>query len=208
MYDVERCKRMTDASTPRRRRRGLSLIEIMSSTAIGLIVVIVTTAFGSVGGKLFLGCVGGANVQRQAMSALQTMAADIRAARGIATGTDLGANPPTLVLQMPAFNADRSLDVPVRNGNTVTYSLSDDRRSLVRSESSVGSRTVAVVDQYGSLGLSYGYTTSDVNGNGTIESNEYVTLIASLNITDRLHSGTSVYDRSFASSQEILLRNR
>lgn len=199
---------MTFSRKHRCGRRGLSLVEVLAASVIGLIIVGVTTAFNGAIGKVFLGCVGGSGAQQEAERALQIMAQDIRASRGLTAGTNLSANPPTLVLQMPAYNADGSLVVPLRSGNTITYAISGNGRRLLRTESGVGTRDVAAVDDYGSLAFTIGYTTSDSNGNGIIEQNEYVTLIPSLSVTNRITSGSSVYDRSFSSSEEIGLRNR
>lgn len=200
--------RVSHARADKRGRRGLSLVEVLAATCIGLIIMAMTTSFNAMSGKLFLGCTGGAGAQHQAERALQIMAADLRAARGIAAGTSLDGTPPTLVLQMPAYNTDGTLAIPVHNGNTVTYSVSTNGRMLIRNESGVGSKNVAVVDQYGSISFAIGYTTRDTNNNGIIELNEYVTLIPSLSVTNKLSAGSSVYDRTFSSSQEIVLRNR
>ena len=191
-----------------RRRRGISLVEIILSAGIGLIVLMPICTFSAASSEIFSGDKAGFGGQQEVVKAMHYFSKDVRAATSLVSGTNLGASKPTLVLQMPAYNTDGSLKVPVTSGHTVTYSISDDGKRFIRTESGVGSSTILEASSTGSFTWAMGYYGLDKNANSAIDLTEYITLIPSLTLKEKVTSGTSAYDKTFKLSEEIMLRNR
>jgi Tfp pilus assembly protein PilW len=188
-------------------RRGATMMEVLIGMSIALVVLTALAMFTNTAGKMFVSCTEGIEGQQQAEKAIQSMSRDIRSAQSVSTTSRLSASPPKLVLQMPAYDANQTLVVPITAGNTVTYTCSTNGKTITRSESNGTTTVVAKARNYGSVQLSIQATGVDANSNGLIEPDEYTALTPKVQLQSRYLSTKKSYDRTYTATEQVMLRN-
>lgn len=199
---------MSESGKRKRGRRGFSQVEILVAGAITVLVAGTVTELGGVSSRLLRGNMTYAEAHAQSEHTLYWMARDIRTARGVPAPSVLTGPAPVLVLQLPRYDATGRLVTPLQDGIRVTYSVSPDRSSIVRTESTGNSRTVAEVTGGGSLSLAYATVTSDANANGVVEQSEYISITPRIRVTVPNGVGIGCENVESRLQQEIKLRNR
>src|SRR5687768_17438599 len=110
--------------------RGATTIEMLMSLSIALLVMTALALFTNTASKMFVRCTEGIEGQQQVQKAMHYLGRDIRAAQSVSATSQLSASPPKLVLQMPAYDANGILVVPITAGNTVTYTCATNGKSV------------------------------------------------------------------------------
>ena len=187
-------------------RRGLTTLELLFTLSIALLVLTALAMFSSTAGKMFVRCTEGIQGQQQVEKAIVNLGRDIRAAQNVTAGTSLSASPPTLVLQLPAYDANGNLSVPVAAGHTVTYTCSSDNKALTRTENG-GTTNVATAKNYGTIHLAITAIGADSDSNGVIDPTEYTALTSTIRLDSQYTSTKTVNDLTYSASEKVVLRN-
>lgn len=191
-------------SSAPRRRRGMTLIEMMIAALIMLWILATLAAFARLNSTIWQRGMLDNNSQGDAQQAIQSMAPDIRAARSVVGALSDASQ---VTLQLPLYDANGDLIIPLQDGDVVSYYLSNTTGTpgltggtiLWKSVNGVPDSAWSLTNGQGrivvspaGLTLSY-YPTADP---------ETVTI----SITTSSSSGSTV--RSFVTSQEVMLRNK
>lgn len=186
-----------------RRRRGMTLIEMLIAALIMLWILATLAAFARLNSTIWQRGMLDSNSQGDAQQAIQSMTPDLRAARRVVGALSDSSQ---VTLQLPAYDVNGDLIIPLLDGNVVSYYLSNTTGTpgsggtiLWKSVNGVPDTAWAlsngqgrIIVSAGGLTLSY-YPTADP---------ETVTVA----ITTSSSAGSTV--RSFVTSQEVLLRNK
>lgn len=186
-----------------RRRRGLTLFEMMIASLILIWILAVLAAFASVNSNLWRRGMLDSSSQADAQKAIQTMAPHIRAARRV---DEANSSATVLTLQLPKYDASGDLVIPMADGDVVQYYLSDSTGNqgvaggsiLWRTINGVKDTTWAMSGSEPQIRLAAGGLTFTYF---PVINPETVTVA----VTSTITSGTAT--RSFVTSQEVMLRN-
>lgn len=174
----------------------------MVTGGVLILVIGLLTTFTSLANRIFAASRADADTQTSAMTAIQTISRDLRNARGLHAVPS--SNPARLQIQLPTYTSTGALLLPIQEGKVVTYQISGTRLQRV-----VDNVATNVAD-LGTGGAATFISTGgrDLNKNGTIEQPGEVTSVT-VTITTRqvTYTGSKAYDRSFTTSQEVVMRN-
>jgi hypothetical protein len=185
----------------RKRRRGLTLPEVLISAFIMLGIVFVLTQFARINNILWQRGVADNAAQGDAQQAIQRLAPYIRKARRVVTG---GSNASMLTLRLPLYDVDGNLVTPLQDGDQVQFYLSNSTGNtgstgniLWLATNNSADTTWALASGRGrvqlqSLAFTYAPTSDP----------ESVTI----SVTSSRQVGTST--QTFTTSQEVVLRNK
>ncbi len=191
-----------------RRRRGMTLGEVMVAATITLLVLGLLGGFARFNQFAWQDGMSNTGAQLATEMALNRMAQTIREARSVVAGSSSSTR---VTLQMPSYNTDGSLVVPLTNGQQISYYLSNTTGSvsspgniLWRSVngtadsgwSRTNSTTGRVILASGGLALTYSPSLGAAGGPESV--------IVSLTASRTFGSKTN----TITTSQEIMLRNR
>lgn len=187
----------------RRARRGISLFEVVLASTIGSFVVAILATFSILEGRSWHKTNAVSLTQQNTQLALQLMSPTIRAARSVVTSQTTGS---TLVLRMPAYDASGNLIVPIQDGNTAAFYLSDTTGSTCQSGSILWRAVNGVPDTAWSLKSGSGRVTLSRGGLSfsLIPSTDPDSIVVTL--TASATSGTQ--SSTLSTSKQIVMRNK
>lgn len=187
----------------RRKRRGLTIIEVVLSGTLMLAVVFILAGISRFVANFWQQGMSATSTQMSSQMALQRIAPTIRAARRVVVEKSTSTK---LTVRLPAYDSSGSLVIPIVDGNEVAYYLSNTTgypvtngtilwrsvNGIPDSSWSMGSATGRVALKTGGLSFSY-YPTANP---------ESVTV----NIVATKVTGTRT--DTLPTSQEVVLRNK
>jgi Tfp pilus assembly protein PilV len=192
-------------STYRKHRRGVTLIEVQVAAVTGLLITGGLLSFTRFNSVVWHGAMADTSTLQATQFSLQKIAPDIRAARSVVSGSSSATR---LTLQLPAYDSSGNLTIPLTNGNTVSYYLSDTTGSTSVSNGTILWRSVnGTPDSAWSLRSGAGRVVLNTGGlafsySPSMSAAETVTVT----VTARATSGTST--DQLTTSQEVVLRNK
>lgn len=186
-----------------RKRRGLSIMEVMVSALIMLWIVSILVSFTNMNSRLWQRGVMDAGTQADGQQAIALLARDIRAARSVVVASSTS----TLVtLQLPSYDSSGNLIIPMTNGEVVAYYLSDSTGSTSVTDGTILWKSVnGTPDTTWSLGGSGGRTKLAASGLTFTYTPSSDPEIITVSATARSTSGSTT--RDFVSTQQVVLRN-
>lgn len=189
----------------KRRRRGMSLVEVMVAGTIAIWIMTLLISMASFHSRVWQNGVSDGTSQMAGQLAIQRMGPTVRTARKV----DMNQSGSTrLTLQLPRYDSSGNLIIPMENGDVVTYYLSDTTGNedvaggtiLWRSVNGTADPGWSLQDGKGRIvvaaeqGLTFTY----------YPSNDPESVTLTLNTTNTTGTDTSY----FSTSQEFMLRNR
>ena len=187
----------------RRSRRGISLFEVVLASTIGSFVIAILAAFSILEGRSWHKTNAVSLTQQNTQLALQLMSPTIRAARSVVTSQTTGS---MLVLRMPAYDTSGNLIVPIQDGNTTSFYLSDTSGSTSKSGSILWRAVNGTPDSSWSLKTGVGRVVLSSGGLSfsLIPSGDPDSIVVTL--TANATSGTQ--SSTLSTSKQIVMRNK
>lgn len=105
-----------------RSRRGMSLVEVMVAGTITLWMTTLLVGMASFHSRVWQNGIAEGSSQMTGQMAVQRIAPQARTARKVITARSSAT---VLTLQLPAYDADGNLIIPLEDGDQVQYYLSD-----------------------------------------------------------------------------------
>ncbi len=189
----------------RRIRRGMSLVEVMVAGTIALWMTTLLVGMASFHSRVWQNGMADGSAQMSGQMAVQRMAPQVRTARKVLSAQSSST---VLMLQMPKYDANGNLIIPMQDGVTEKYYLSDTSGKMDVKDGTILWRAVnGTADRGWSL----------QNGKGRIvvaaadgiqfsyyPANDPETVTVTIKTANTTGTKTSY----FTTSQELLLRNR
>lgn len=192
-----------------RARRGLTLPEVLMAGLVTALIIGVLAGFMNFSHKAWAGSVSSGDAQTAAQTAMQTIAADIRAARSVVEGSSSSVQ---LTLQLPQYDypvTRQGLAVPLQDGDVISYYLSDESGQLAGAGSILWRSVNGVPDAQWSMQEKTGQIVLSEKGltftySPELSDDEAPTTIT---ISMKATSNATTVEKSFETSQEVMLRN-
>jgi Tfp pilus assembly protein PilW len=187
----------------RRARRGISLFEVVLASTIGSFVVAILATFSILEGRSWHKTNAVSLTQQNTQLALQLMSPTIRAAHSVVTSQTTSS---MLVLRMPAYDASGNLIVPIQDGNTTSFYLSDTSGSTSKSGTILWRAVNGTPDSAWSLKSGAARVTLSSGGLSfsLIPSGDPDSVV--VNLTANATSGTQ--SSTLSTSKQIVIRNK
>ena len=184
------------------RRRGTTLVEVIIGASITVMITGGLIVFSRFQQLTWLDGIASTSAQSASQLAMQRIAPDLRCARRVLTAQSSSTR---LTLQLPLYAANGSLVLPLTDGNTVSYYLSDKTGSTTATGGILWRSVNGTPNAQWALQGTAGRITLGTGGLGFEYQPAADPEIVTVNVNASSTAGTR--SSSLAASQQVLLRN-
>lgn len=183
----------------RKIRRGMTLPEVLISAFIMLGIVLVLTQFARINNILWQKGVAESTAVSDSQQAIQRLAPYIRKARRV---VDAGTN--TITLQLPEYEADGDLVIPLADGDEVKFYLSDSTGSEGSTGNILWMSVNGTPDTSWSMGTQRGRVLLSALTFTYVPAADPESVVVTVSSTKEIGTTT----QQVTTSQEVVLRNK